>query len=199
MARGNTGRPLGLLIWAAVVGVTCATLIAAATSPLLAWREPVYIVAGFAGIVALILMLWQPLLARGYLSGVSIMRSRGLHRLFGLTISLAIILHIAGLWITSPPDVMDALLFASPTPFAVWGVIGMWVVFATAILAMLRRRLRMRPLIWRRWHGGLTVGLVISSVLHAILIEGTMGPLTKGLLSGLVVLVTLAVWIRRPA
>ena len=62
---------------------------------------------------------------------------------------VAVVIHVAALWITSPPDVVDALLFASPTPFSAWGVIAMWAVFAAALLAALRRRLRLRPRTWR--------------------------------------------------
>ncbi|MCJ9736642.1 ferric reductase, partial [Bradyrhizobium sp. PRIMUS42] len=43
----------------------------AATSEQLAWRGPVYIIAGFAGIVALGLVLVQPLLIGGYLPPLS--------------------------------------------------------------------------------------------------------------------------------
>ena len=41
------------LIWAALAIVIGVPIAAAAASPLLAWRGPVYITAGFAGIVAL--------------------------------------------------------------------------------------------------------------------------------------------------
>ena len=41
------------LIWSALATGIVVPIIAAATSPLLAWRDPVYIAAGFAGIVAL--------------------------------------------------------------------------------------------------------------------------------------------------
>src|SRR6202008_4599032 len=51
------------LIWAALTAAVCVPIAAAAASPLLAWRGPVYILAGFAGILALGLVLVQPLLA----------------------------------------------------------------------------------------------------------------------------------------
>ena len=59
------------LIWVALAAAICVPLAAAATSPLLAWRNPVYILAGFAGIIALGFMLVQPLLIGGYLPGLS--------------------------------------------------------------------------------------------------------------------------------
>ena len=100
----------------------------------------------------------------------------------------AVVLHVAGLWITSPPDVIDALTFTSPTPFSVWGVIAMWAVFAAAAMAASRKRLPLRPLTWRRLHA--TLGLIIAAgtVTHALLIEGTMEPITKYGLSALVLL-----------
>ncbi|WP_375573420.1 hypothetical protein ABWH93_09110 [Seohaeicola saemankumensis] len=54
-----------LLIWAALGLTIAAPLAIAATSPLLAWRQPVYIIAGFAGVVGMALILLQPLLAAG--------------------------------------------------------------------------------------------------------------------------------------
>ena len=50
---------------------------------------------------------------------------------------LTVIVHVAGLWLTSPPDVIDVLLFRSPTPFSAWGAIAMWAVFAAALWAAL--------------------------------------------------------------
>ena len=106
------------LIWAALAAVVCVPIAAAAASPLLAWRGPVYILAGFAGIVVLGLVLVQPLLIGGYLPGLSAIRGRLAHRWIGGALVVAVIIHVGGLWITSPPDVIDALLFASPTSFS---------------------------------------------------------------------------------
>lgn len=163
-----------------------APLVAASASPLLAWREPIYIVAGFAGIIGMALMLIQPLLIAGYLPGFSGPRGRRVHRWIGGSLAVAVIIHVAGLWITSPPDVVDALLFVSPTPFSVWGVIAMWAVLATSLLAMLRKRLHLRPRIWRRIHLGFVVVIVTGTVVHAVLIEGTMEEVTKLVLCALV-------------
>ncbi|WP_138469569.1 ferric reductase-like transmembrane domain-containing protein [Poseidonocella sp. HB161398] len=162
----------------------------AATSPLLAWRQPVYILAGFAGILAMALLLLQPLLAAGVLPGLEGRRARRLHRAVGAALAAAVAAHVAGLWITSPPDVVDALLFASPTPFSVWGVIAMWAVFAAAALAALRQRLRLRARTWRLAHTGLAAVTVAGSVAHALLIEGTMGTVSKAVLCLLVLAAT---------
>lgn len=191
------------LIWAALLAVLILPVIAAAFSPLLAWREPIYIGAGFAGIIGMALILLQPLLAGGYLPGLPPIRGRRVHRWIGGTLILAVVIHVAGLWVTSPPDVIDALLFTSPTPFSAWGVIAMWAMFASGALALLRRRIRLRPRHWRMGHTSLAVIIVVGSVVHALLIEGTMEPLTKAALCALVLLATvkavtdLRAWARR--
>ena len=167
-------------------------LAVAATSPLLQWRQPVYVAAGFAGVVGLGLMLLQPLLAGGAMPGVN---WRSLHRALGALLVAAVVVHVAGLWITSPPDVVDALLLRSPTPFSVWGVLAMWAVLAAALLAGLRRRVR--PWLWRRLHSGLVVVAAGGTVAHALLIQGAMGTASKALLCALVLAATgWAVWRR---
>lgn len=57
------------LIWVALALAIGVPIAKAAGSEQLAWRGPVYILAGFAGIVALGLVLVQPLLIGGYLPG----------------------------------------------------------------------------------------------------------------------------------
>jgi hypothetical protein len=163
---------------------------AAAAGPLLAWREPVYSLGGFAGSLAMALVLGQPLLAGGVLPGLSANAGRQVHRGIAGGLVLAVVVHVAALWITSPPDVVDALLFASPTPFSAWGVIAMWALFASALLAAFRRRLHLRPRVWRRAHMGLAIVIVVGSVIHAVLIQGTMETLTKGTLCALVLVAT---------
>ena len=106
---------------------------------------------------------------------------------------MAVVIHVVALWITSPPDVIDALLFASPTPFSVWGVIAMWAVFAAALLATLRRWLHLRPLTWRFGHTFLAAVTVVGSVVHAMLIEGTMETVSKAALCMLVIIATVKV------
>src|SRR6185312_6233977 len=96
------------LIWAALAAAICVPIAAAAASPLLEWRDPVYILAGFAGIVALGLLLVQPLLAGGYLPGLPALCGRRTHRWIGGALVVAIMVHVGGLWIASPPDMIDA-------------------------------------------------------------------------------------------
>ena len=183
------------LIWSGVALLIAVPFYAAVQSPLLQWRQPVYIFAGFAGIVALGLLLMQPMLAMSALPGFSRTVSRRIHFWSGIGLALTVALHVAGLWITSPPDVVDALLFVSPTPFSVWGVLAMWVLFVIAFLAVFRRRLRVPPKTWKRTHGVLTMTMVAGTIAHALLIEGAMEPTTKALLCAAVAFASVfAVW-----
>lgn len=182
-------------IWAAVVLLLGGPVVAAAASPLLAWREPIYIVAGFAGIAGLGLMLLQPLLAAGVLPGLARARGRRVHRVTGVLLVAMVLVHVGGLWITSPPDVVDALLFVSPTPFSAWGVIAMWAVFGAAVLAALRRRAALVPHLWRRAHTGLVLVAVLGTAIHAVQIEGAMEPVSRAVLCAAVLAGTgWAVW-----
>ncbi|MGE3066951.1 MAG: ferric reductase-like transmembrane domain-containing protein [Hyphomicrobiaceae bacterium] len=154
----------------------------AATSPLLAYREAVHIVAGFAGIVCLALLLIQPLLAARYLPGLDPMEQRTWHRRVGAGIILCVALHVGGLFAASPADALDALLLVSPTPFSVYGVMAMWGVVLTAVLVALRGRLGIRYSVWRLIHNGLALVVVVATVVHAVQIEGAMEAISKWLL-----------------
>lgn len=183
-------RARALLVWAALALTIVVPLVFAATSEYLAFRDPVYIVAGFAGVVALAIALAQPLLASGWLPGLDPLRGRRLHRIVGVVLVAAVVVHVPGLWITSPPDIEDALLLRAPTPFSVWGVAAMWALFAAALLALLRRRLT--PRAWRIVHTSLVSIVVFGGVVHAMLIEGTMEPVSKAVLGGLAIVATAA-------
>jgi predicted ferric reductase len=180
----GSGSAQVTLIWAALAVAICVPIAAAAASPQLEWRGPVYIVAGFAGIIALGLLLVQPLLIGGYLPGPSPYRSRRAHHWIGGALVALVVVHVGGLWITSPPDMIDALLLTSPTPFSPFGVIAMWAIFAVALLAAFRRRLGLRR--WRIAHMVLAAVIVVGSVAHGLLIEGAMETVTKAALCALV-------------
>jgi len=182
-----------ILIWAALALAIGVPIAAAAFSPQLEWRGPVYILAGFAGIVALCVMLFQPLLIGGTLPGFSGRIGRRVHRWAGAALVAAVVIHVAGLWITSPPDMIDALTFTSPTPFSPFGVIAMWAIFAVALLALFRRRLR--PRTWRIAHMVLAAVIVAGSVVHGMLIEGTMETVSKAALCALVIAATVKVMV----
>jgi predicted ferric reductase len=176
----------GAMIWSALAAAIALPFALAAMSPLLAWRDAIYIASGFAGIAALALMLIQPLLAGGLLPGLPALRGRRIHRWAGLALIAMVLAHVSGLWLTSAPDVIDALLFASPTPFSVWGVGAMWALFAAALLAALRRWMRLGPIVWRLGHTALVVIAVIGGIVHALLVEGTMETVSKALFCALV-------------
>ena len=187
----------GAMAWGAAALIIGAALAAAASSPLLAWRDPIYIAAGFSGVVGLALMLVQPLLAGAHgTMGLRQSTARAMHRVVGTLLVGAVVLHIAGLWVTSPPDVIDVLLFRSPTPFAIWGALAMWSVAGAALLALFRRRLHWRPRNWRIAHVTCTGAAVLGTVLHTLLIEGTMEPLSKVVLCLAVTAVSVAVFAR---
>jgi predicted ferric reductase len=187
------------LIWAVLAAATGVPIAAAALSPQLEWRDAIYIVAGFAGIVMLALLLVQPLLAGGYLPGLSAYRGRRVHHWVGGTVVALVVVHVGGLWITSPPDMIDALTFTSPTPFSPFGVIAMWAIFAVAVLAAFRRRLGLRT--WRIVHMILATVIVVGSVAHGMLIEGTMETISKAALCALVLAAAIKVitdlWVRQ--
>ena len=173
------------LIWASLAAAICVPIALAGTSDLLKWRGVVYILAGFAGVFALGLLLVQPLLIAGYLPGLSAYRARRAHHWIGGALVIAVVFHVGGLWITSPPDMIDALTFASPTPFSPFGVIAMWAIFVVALLAAFRRQLGLRT--WRIVHMALAAVIVVGTVAHAMLIEGTMETVSKASLCLLVV------------
>lgn len=172
------------LIWAVLVAALAVPFALAAFSPQLEWRDPLYITAGFAGIVALGLVLVQPLLIGGYLPGPSAYRARRAHHWVGGALVVAVLIHVGGLWISSPPDMIDALTFTSPTPFSPFGVIAMWAIFAVALLAFIRRRLGLRT--WRIVHMSLAAVIVVGAIGHGMLIEGTMETVSKAALCALV-------------
>ncbi len=173
-----------VLMWGVLAAAVCVPVIAAASSPLLQWRDPIYIFAGLAGVVGMALLLMQPLLIAGALPGLSQANARRLHRATGALLLLAVAGHVVGLWITSPPDVIDVLLLRSPTPFAIWGALAMWAVFAAGLLAVLRPRLPLRA--WRWGHTAAVSLAVLGTVVHALQIVGTMEMISKTALSVLV-------------
>jgi predicted ferric reductase len=185
------GPARAVLIWAVLAAAIGVPIALAATSTFLQWRDAIYIAACFAGIIGLGLLLVQPLLIAGYLPGLSAFRARRVHHWIGGALVVAIVVHVAGLWITSPPDMLDALLFRSPTLFSPFGVVAMWAIFATALLALIRRRLQLQT--WRITHMSLAVVIVGGSVVHGMLIEGTMETMSKAALCALVIAATIKV------
>jgi predicted ferric reductase len=182
-----------IFVWLCVIAVVSVPIVLAAGSEYLQYRSLVYIIAGFAGIIGLALLLVQPLLIGRDLPGIDASRSRIMHAWSGGLLVFMVVVHVAGLWITSPPDVIDALLFRSPTPFSLWGVIAMWAVFLSAIFALIRRPIKISPRSWRFVHGMLALVIVSGTIAHALLIEGTMEFFSKIVLCTFVGVATLKV------
>src|SRR4051812_50103656 len=91
------------LIWATLAAVICVPIALAMTSDLLRWRGTIYILAGFAGIFALGLLLVQPLLIAGYLPGFSAYRARRAHHWTGGALVTAGGGHGGGVLVAKPP------------------------------------------------------------------------------------------------
>jgi predicted ferric reductase len=163
--------------WLLVSSVAIIPLAVAAASPLLASRDAMWVLGGMAGVVALALLFLQPVLISGFLPSLRNSRERRWHRWIGTAVVLLVLLHVAGLYVTSPEDIADALLLVSPTPFAVYGVMGLAGVILTACLACVRTRLSRRT--WQIVHSILAVIVVVGSIVHALLIEGAMGDTSK--------------------
>jgi hypothetical protein len=180
-------------IWLALALATLAPIAIAATSPFLAARSPAYIIGGFAGITALSILLIQPLLAAKALP-LHPAKARRVHRTLGAALVILTALHIAGLYLTSPPDTLDALLLRSPTPFSVYGVIALGAVLATALLMALRTRLP--RLGWAIAHNVLAIVIVIATAVHAVQIQGAMGTASKWIICGLTIITTVTVIFR---
>lgn len=178
------------LVWAALAIAIAVPLAIAAASPLQAFRSPSYVAGSLAGVLALALLLVQPLLAAGYLPRLRGPIARRWHTRLGTLLIAAVTVHIGGLYVASPADAIDALLLVSPTPFSVYGVTAMWAVVLTVVLVALRRRLPLRPAVWRILHNALAVVVVVATVVHALMIEGAMGWESKVALCALAALAT---------
>ena len=69
----------------------------------------------------------------------------------------------------------------------------MWAIVAVALLAAFRRRLGLRT--WRAAHMSLAVVIVVGSVVHSMLVEGTMETISKAALCAVVVVVAIKVMV----
>ncbi len=168
-----------VVIWAALACAVMFPIWSAAASPLLAYRSPIYITGGMAGIAALAILLIQPLLAAGYLPGLRKPTMSRWHKRLGAVLVASVALHVGGLYLASPQDALDALLLVSPTPFSIYGVTAMWALVLTVLLVAARGRLCLRPSAWNVLHNGLALVVVVGTVIHALMIEGAMGANSK--------------------
>lgn len=65
----------------------------------------------------------------------------------------------------------------------------MWALFGAALMAAYRWRMNLRFRIWRLAHTSLAAVTIIGSVVHAMLIQGTMEAVSKTVLCIVVVIV----------
>lgn len=172
-----------MAIWCAALAALIAPVVLTAASPLQAWRDPAYITGAMAGVIALSLLALQPLLAAGYLPGLARATAQRAHRWLGAALVTCVVVHIGGLYLSSPMDVTDALLLISPTPFSIYGVIATIATALTALLFAGRRWLGLRPSLWRILHNGLALVVVGATVVHALMIDGAMGYWSKWIIA----------------
>jgi len=184
------------LVWSLLAVCVLAPVAIAAANPLQESRDAFWIAGGLAGVVALALMLAQPLLAAGMLPAPPLPTARRWHRVLGFGVASLIVLHVVGLYLSSPEDIADALMLVAPTPFSVYGVLGLVGILLTIVLVAARSRLALRYAVWRLVHNGLALIVVAASVAHALLIEGAMGAVSKAALCALVLAATVAVLAR---
>lgn len=184
--------------WLLLGVFVAAPLLVATQSPLLAWRGPIYVASSFAAILGMGLMLVQPALVGGLLASLGPQKARGLHRVLGVALLVVVLAHVAGLWITSPPDVVDVLLFRSPAPFSIWGALALWMLILAGGAGVLRKRLGMPLWLFRRGHAALAALAVFCTVLHVLLIEGLLPFWLKaGMSLFLVAVLGVALWTLR--
>lgn len=179
MSRPAADAVPRLALWIGIAAIAAVPALLAAGSPLQRGREVLWIIGGMAGVLSFSLLFVQPLLmatSPRLLSGPAGLRW---HRRVGLAIIALVVLHVGALYAYSPDDVSDALLLVSPTPFSVYGVVGLVCVAATACLAAIRRRLKAGLRIWRLLHSLLAIIIVGSGAVHAMLIEGAMEERSK--------------------
>lgn len=185
-----TGR--GWLAWLGVAGAMTVPVALAVASPYLAYRNPAYILGGFAGIVCLALLLIQPLLAAGYLPGLSPVQARRWHRRAGVG-DRAVRGDPCRRPVRDQPARHDRRAVAGRAD-PVLGLRGGGDVepLPGRRLVPLRRRTRLGPRGWSLLHNLLALVVVVATALHAVQIEGAMEPVSKTALCGLVLIATAA-------
>jgi hypothetical protein len=149
---------------------------AALASPLQVGRDAGWVLGAVAGAVALSLLAVQAALPTPWLDGVLARPWSALHRAVGLAVAAVVLAHMAGLYLSSPDDVRDALLLRAPT-YSRLGVLSAWTVGLSIALALARRRLGLTYSDWQILHSALAVAIVTTAVGHTVMIRGTLdGP-----------------------
>ena len=165
-AARRIARPL---VWLASAGLVALPLLVAGTSPLQEGREPIWILGGLAGVAAMPLLVIQGLLPTGRLARLA--PSLRWHRVLGYGVLLAVLVHVGALYLYSPEDITDALLFLAPA-YSKFGVIAAWCLVFAVLVAVLRRRLGLGHATWRIVHGLLALITVGTAVAHTVMAYG---------------------------
>ncbi len=69
----------------------------------------------------------------------------------------------------------------------------MWAILAVALMVALRQRMGLRPRAWRIAHTALVAVIVVGTIVHSMLIQGTMETVSKTVLCALVLVATIKV------
>lgn len=179
MSRVGADQGRRIAAWLVIAAIAAVPVVAASLSPLQRGREFLWVTGGMAGVVALSLLFVQPLLTAAAPRLLPAPDGLRWHRFGGGAIVVTVALHVGALYAYSPDDVTDALLLVAPTPFSLYGVISLWCLVLTAVLAVTRRRLRMATRPWRIVHSMLGVAIVAAGAIHAVQIEGAMETYSK--------------------
>jgi predicted ferric reductase len=179
MSRAGVDRCWRIAVRVVLTVIAITPVAFAAISPLQKGREFLWVIGGMAGIVGLSLLFVQPFLMPVAFPWLSAGYGTHWHRWIGIAIVAMVALHVGALYAYSPDDVTDALLLVAPTPFSLYGVIGLWCLVLTAVLAATRRKIRLGHRPWRILHSVLAVAIVGTGVIHAIQIEGAMEEYSK--------------------
>lgn len=173
------------MAWLTIARIAAAVLAlaamgVAASSPLSATRDTLWAAGSLLGVAALALLPLQALLPqRAGRSRAGEPRSLGVsrwHRLVGLGVLAATLLHVAALYVVSPDDIGDALVLQAPT-YSRLGMISAVLLIGTVLFALARRRTGLDAANWRLIHGGLAVAIVTTAAAHALMIRGALdGP-----------------------
>lgn len=174
------------MAWLTLARIAAAVLALAAMgvavfSPLSATREPMWVAGSLLGVLALALLPLQALLPQRVrrstaATGAGALGVPRLHRLVGLGVLAATVLHVAALYVVSPDDIGDALVLQAPT-YSRLGMISAVCLIGTVLFALLRRRTGLDAANWRLIHGGLAVAIVGTAAAHVLMIRGALdGP-----------------------
>lgn len=179
-----------------MIALVILPLVVALVSPLQTGREAIWVIGALAGVLALSLLVIQVLLPTPWLRGIIIGDDSRVHRLLGIAIAVIVIVHVGGLYVTSPDDIADALVLQAPT-YSRLGVLSAWCLALSLGLALARRKLALTYSDWQIVHAFLAVVVVTTAVAHTVMIRGTLDGPVEVLLCGAAVIAVSAAIVHR--